>query len=210
MLSPSGAPHLFAGVEHFDARRLICLCWLLLYCCGKPVAARQRLDLQRGWAEEKAGLRRASEDALRRAVEGNARAREEAALKVPNMLCPCPHGCSRSHRYGDRWLSAPLFIGRFCRVFYPIDRLASDFPRTLSPAGTSTVPAAFDTHCFQCIVETWLRVQMGWFGTFKRWQLRFTNYALPPIPVPVLVFSVFLSTSPWSDTIFGRVRPCGL
>lgn len=42
----------------------------------------QRLDLQRGWAEEKGGLRRAAEDALRRVVDAKTRAEEEAALKV--------------------------------------------------------------------------------------------------------------------------------
>lgn len=42
----------------------------------------QRLDLQRGWAEEKGGLRRAAEDALRRVVDSKTRAEEEAALKV--------------------------------------------------------------------------------------------------------------------------------
>lgn len=42
----------------------------------------QRLSLQRGWAEDKAGLRRAADDALRRATEGRARAEEEAAQQV--------------------------------------------------------------------------------------------------------------------------------
>lgn len=42
----------------------------------------QRLELQRGWAEEKGTLRRASEDALRRAAEGRKRFEEEAALEV--------------------------------------------------------------------------------------------------------------------------------
>ncbi|CAM9419821.1 unnamed protein product [Ectocarpus sp. 13 AM-2016] len=48
----------------------------------KEALEKQRLDLQRGWAEEKGGLRRAAEDALRRAMEGNARAREESAVKA--------------------------------------------------------------------------------------------------------------------------------
>lgn len=42
----------------------------------------QRLELQRGWAEEKGGLRRAAEDALRRVVDAKGRVEEEAALKV--------------------------------------------------------------------------------------------------------------------------------
>lgn len=42
----------------------------------------QRVEMQRGWAEEKGGLRRAGEDALRRAVDAKARAEEEASLKV--------------------------------------------------------------------------------------------------------------------------------
>ncbi|CAM9692262.1 unnamed protein product, partial [Ectocarpus sp. 8 AP-2014] len=48
----------------------------------KEVLEKQRLDFQRGWAEEKGGLRRAAEDALRRAMEGNVREREEAATKA--------------------------------------------------------------------------------------------------------------------------------
>ncbi|CBJ29432.1 expressed unknown protein [Ectocarpus siliculosus] len=48
----------------------------------KEALEKQRLDFQRGWAEEKGGLRRAAEDALRRAMEGNVREREEAATKA--------------------------------------------------------------------------------------------------------------------------------
>eukprot|EP00752_Nemacystus_decipiens_P002681 g2507.t1 len=43
---------------------------------------KQRVSLQRGWAEEKGGLRRAAEDALRRAVDAKTRVEEEAALKA--------------------------------------------------------------------------------------------------------------------------------
>eukprot|EP00903_Cladosiphon_okamuranus_P016387 g15112.t1 len=43
---------------------------------------KQRLDLQRAWAEEKGGLRRAAEDALRRVVDAKTRAEEEAAQQA--------------------------------------------------------------------------------------------------------------------------------
>eukprot|EP00904_Undaria_pinnatifida_P002435 jgi/Undpi1/12192/HiC_scaffold_5.g01868.m1 len=43
---------------------------------------KQKLELQRGWAEEKGRARRAAEDSLRRAEEGRARAEVEAALEV--------------------------------------------------------------------------------------------------------------------------------
>ena len=45
-------------------------------------AIRQRMELQRSWVAEKGGLRRAAEDALRRAVGEKARAGEEAAKEV--------------------------------------------------------------------------------------------------------------------------------
>lgn len=51
-------------------------------CCDIVPPLFQRLSLQRGWAEDKAGLRRAADDALRRATEGRARAEEEAAQQV--------------------------------------------------------------------------------------------------------------------------------
>lgn len=51
-----------------------------------PLARRQKLELQRGWTEEKGRVRRAADDALRRAEEGRARAEVEATQEV---CCRC-------------------------------------------------------------------------------------------------------------------------
>lgn len=52
-----------------------------------PLANLQRQELQRGFAEQKGGLRRAAEETLRRVVEGKARDDEEAALQVLLRIC---------------------------------------------------------------------------------------------------------------------------
>lgn len=77
-------------------------------------ASWQRLDLQRGWAEEKGAMRRSAEDALRRASEGKARAEEKAGLEV--MIAAYPTGCqtkvwSARTCIADRFLRVSLVVG---------------------------------------------------------------------------------------------------